>query len=224
MHIVSVNRASDPRPVPGARGKAPSGIFKESVSGPVAITVGGVRGDNICNTRHHGGQDQAVYVYGTVDYDWWSDTLGRPLDPGIFGENLTIAGLSSGPDSGLHIGDRLHIGAVVLEVTAPRIPCNNLAARLGEPNFVVRFRDAERSGLYCRVITEGQVEAGDEVTLEPVATRSPPSALVSVIELLRSVYDDTLDAVTLRRFLAAPIAERARVQIADKLARMAGST
>ena len=221
MQIIGVNCALQPRPVPGSQ--SPSGIFKESVSGPVAVTVAGVQGDNICNTRHHGGVDQAVYVYGTDDYDWWSERLGRSLEPGLFGENLTISGLASDPASGLHIGDRLHIAGVVLEVTAPRIPCGKLAARMGEPKFVVRFRDAERPGLYCRVITEGQVEVGDEVTLEPVATRSPSSALVPVIELFRWFYDDALDAAALRRLLAAPIAGRAREKIEEKLARMVGS-
>ena len=44
----------------------------------------------IASKKHHGGPDQAVYVYGEHDYAWWSEQLGRPLEPGTFGENLTV--------------------------------------------------------------------------------------------------------------------------------------
>jgi MOSC domain-containing protein YiiM len=87
-----------------------------------------------------------VYVYGTPDYAWWSETLGRELAPGTFGENLTVSGLES---AGLRIGDRLQIGTVGCRVTAPRIPCVTLAVRMEDPAFVKRFRQAERPGVYC---------------------------------------------------------------------------
>ena len=83
-------------------------------------------------------------------------------EPGTFGENLTIAGVETAQAL---IGDRLAIGDVLLEVTSPRIPCVTLAARMGDPGFVKRFRAAERPGFYCRVLQEGFVRAGDAVTL-----------------------------------------------------------
>ena len=129
-----------------------TGIFKRPVTGPVRIGGLGLEGDFIGSAKHHGGPDQAVYIYGTTDYDWWSRELGRTMEPGIFGENLTIGGLESAP---VCIGDQFLVGSAVLQVTAPRIPCVTLAARMGDPAFVKRFRQAERPGLYCRVLQPG---------------------------------------------------------------------
>ena len=91
----------------------------------------------------------------------------RPaIAPGTFGDNLTISGITS---ADLAIGDRLIAGDVVLEVTAPRIPCGTLAARMDDPGFVKAYRDAARPGAYCRVIKEGEVRAGMDVIHQPYA-------------------------------------------------------
>jgi MOSC domain-containing protein YiiM len=143
-----------------------------------------------------------VYIYGGADYAWWSVELGRELAPGTFGENLTISDLESAQ---LAIGDRLHIGDVVLEVTAPRIPCETFAARMGDPIFVSRFRVAERPGAYCRVIREGTIQAGDVVTLEPYA-----GDVVTIAEVFSDYYESDHPLADIYRFLAVPLAERAR--------------
>ncbi|HEX2981385.1 MAG TPA: MOSC domain-containing protein, partial [Anaerolineaceae bacterium] len=179
-----------------------TGIFKEPVDGPAQIGSLGVAGDVVVNKKHHGGPDQAVYIYGQVDSDWWSRELGRELPPGTFGENLTIAGLESAACS---IGDRLQIGAVLLEVTAPRIPCSTLAARMGDPNFIKRYRLAERPGLYCRVLREGALQAGDPVVYQPF-----PGEAVTILEVFRDYYQPDRSEADIRRFLAAPLAIRVR--------------
>ena len=142
MHILSINIGSA-RTIGNANVSGQTGIYKLPVAGPVQVTADGLADDAIVDTRNHGGPDQAVYVYGGADYAWWAAELGRELAPGTFGENLTISDLESAP---LAIGDRLHIGGVILEVTAPRIPCWKLAQRMGDPGFVKRFRAAERPG------------------------------------------------------------------------------
>ena len=167
-------------------------------AGPVRITSLGLPGDAICDVENHGGADQAIYLYGAPDYAWWSAELGWEVEPGTFGENLTIGGLESAQ---LQIGDCLHVGAVTLQVTAPRIPCSTLAARMGDPGFVKRFRAAERPGLYCRVLREGTVQVGDAVRSEPYAGLTIPA-----IELFRTFFISDMDAATLRRHLAAPLA------------------
>ena len=93
-----------------------TGIRKYPQQGPVRITVNGIPGDAIVDTRHHGGPDQAIYAYGADDYDWWADTTGEDYCPGMFGENLTIRDLPSD----LRIGDRLLIGEVVLGIVLIR--------------------------------------------------------------------------------------------------------
>ncbi|MBK7219053.1 MAG: MOSC domain-containing protein [Candidatus Promineofilum sp.] len=213
MKLISVN-VGQMTPLPGVKATGQTGIFKTPAGGPVAITAYGLEGDAIADTRHHGGADQAVYVYGAPDYAWWEAELGQPLAPGTFGENLTVDGLES---AGLSVGDRLHLAEVVLEVTAPRIPCATLAARMGDPTFVKRFRAAERPGVYCRVIREGLAAAGEAVRLEP---RSGPT--ITVLEMFRDHYDKDWDEAKLRRHLAAPIASRAREDVAERLARLMG--
>ncbi len=202
MILRSVNLGHE-RPLDMGRQLVPTGIFKAPSDGPVRIGKLGLAGDFIADARHHGGPDQAVYVYGSIDYDWWAHELGEAMAPGTFGDNLTVAGLES---AGCAVGDRLAIGdTVVVEVSAPRIPCATLARRMGDPQFVKRFRDAERPGLYCRVIVEGNVRIGDPVGLTPYA-----GDRVTALELFRENYATAHDAATLHRFLAPPLAERER--------------
>jgi MOSC domain-containing protein YiiM len=203
MQLISINVGKS-RPIANAKASGVTGIYKESVTAPVEIGVEGLAGDTICDTENHGGPDQAVYVFGATDYAWWSHELGRALPPGTFGENLTISDLESAE---LSIGDRLHIANVTLEITAPRIPCVTLAARMGDPAFVKRFRFAERPGVYCRVIRAGSVHVGDAVSLERYIGPS-----VSALEMFRDFYQPDLSEATLRRYLAAPVAIRDRVE------------
>lgn len=138
MQLVSINLGA-PRAIEYAQKSGTTGIYKLPQSGPVEITPLGLPNDAIIDVENHGGPDQAVYVYGLPDYDWWAAQLGRPLPPGTFGENLTLSEFES---AACAIGDYLQVGAVRLQVTAPRIPCSTLAARMGDPAFVKRFRAA----------------------------------------------------------------------------------
>lgn len=185
-----------------------TGILKTPVAGAVEITPWGLVGDAVVDTKHHGGVDQAVYIYGEPDYAWWSAQLGYELAPGTFGENLTISGLES---ADLNVGDILHIGAVALQVTAPRFPCATLAARMGDAGFVKRFRAAGRPGAYCRVLSAGAVRAGDAVTLERYTGET-----LTIGEMHREHYNSQISAESIRRHLAAPIAERVRVSMEKK--------
>ena len=208
MQLISVN-VGQVQPIANAKQTGVTGIYKLPVQAPVQITINGLANDAISDTRNHGGPDQAVYIYGQTDYQWWSIELGQELSPGTFGDNLTISELES---SSFSIGDRLQIGEVMLEVTAPRIPCVTLAARMGDPGFVKRFRFAERPGLYCRVIHTGWVQAGDTVILEPY-----PQETVSILEMFRDFYEPALTEAAIRRYLAAPIAIRSRQEKEEQL-------
>ena len=211
MKLISINIGQAQIQLNGEKLET-TGIYKSSVQGPVKITTLGITEDFIGSPRHHGGPDQAVYVYGAADYAWWSQELGSDLQPGTFGDNLTISELES---ADFDIGDRLHIGDVILEVTAPRIPCSTLATRMGDPYFVKKYRDAEKPGLYCRVIAEGEIEAGVEVTV-----RKSGGEAVGIIEVFRDWYEKDKDGTTLRRFLNAPIAIRARRSLETRLEKL----
>ncbi len=186
-----------------------TGIYKLPTPEPVHISSLGIKEDFIASKKHHGGPDQAIYVYGTTDYDWWSTELGRDLYPGTFGENLDITELES---SQFNIGDRLLIGSVILEVSAPRIPCGTLAARMEDSQFVKRFRHAERPGFYCRVLQEGTIEMGNDVKIERYEKET-----ISVIRIFRDYYDKDKSEETIRKQLNAPIAIRLRTALEEDL-------
>ena len=208
MRIVSINVGEVERIGHGAWTLA-TGICKRPVARAVRIHELGLEGDTIVDERHHGGADQAVYVYSADDYRWWAESEGREFPPGLFGENLTIEGLPSN----LYVGDRLLIGDVVLEATSARIPCGTLATRMDDRNFGLTFRNAERPGIYCRVLHAGDLRAGDTVTLVETSEGN-----VSVLDLFRFAYRKDHNAEQLGAFLEAPIAERVRAQVESKLA------
>src|SRR5689334_9750003 len=94
MQLTSINLGHS-RPIRNGKPSGVSGIFKLPGPAAVQLTRAGLADDFIADKRNHGGPDQAVYVYGQPDYEWWSRELGRALDPGTFGENLTVSGLES---------------------------------------------------------------------------------------------------------------------------------
>ncbi|QLJ05381.1 MOSC domain-containing protein [Streptomyces sp. NEAU-sy36] len=171
MELLSVN-VGRPRPVPYTdQAEGVTGIDKRPVTGPVRVSApgpkgtggSGLAGDAVCDLRHHGGDDQAVYAFAREDLDHWERELGRPLANGCFGENITTGGLEV---SGALIGERWRIGAtVVLEVTSGRIPCRTFQGHLGERGWVKRFTRKGATGAYLRVIEPGEIRAGDPVEI-----------------------------------------------------------
>ena len=139
-----------------------SAIGKAPVEGRVRVAGVNVEGDDQADRRVHGGPDMAVYSYAREDTDWWESELGRSLENGTFGENLTLRGIDV---SGARVGERWRVGEAVLEACAPRIPCWKLGVRMGDPRFVKRFGKALRPGAYLRVIEEGRIGAGDGVKI-----------------------------------------------------------
>jgi MOSC domain-containing protein YiiM len=211
LRLLSAN-IGDETPIEGARKSGKTGIYKRPVRGPVEVLSAGLAGDTISDKQNHGGPDQAVYFFGSPDYEWWSGALGRDLPPGTFGENLTVSGLESAE---VCVGDRFEVGSSVLEVTAPRIPCLTLAVRMGDPAFLKRFRRAERPGVYCRVLREGEVRAGQPVGYSPYAGERVP-----VLEVFRAFFGGYPGEAVLRRQLSVPIAARAREAYEERLAEL----
>jgi len=191
-------------------GYAPlTGINKRPVPGPVAIGPQGLTGDAIVDRKHHGGRDQAVYVYFQDDYDFWAGELGSRPAPGLFGENLVIAGADSASTA---VGDRFAMGDVVLEVTSHRTPCLTFAARMDDRRWVKRFHRASRPGAYCRVLAPGSVEAGMAVTITPY-----PGERLTVAQFMAmdGVAEIPLDFM--RRAVTTPIPEKTRFEYETRL-------
>ncbi|MCC1496966.1 MOSC domain-containing protein [Alcanivorax sp. 1008] len=164
MKVVSINTAT-PEKLQVGKKSVITGIFKKPQNGSILINELGLSGDTIVNKKFHGGVDQAIYLYSAKDYAWWQDQLGRELQPGIFGENLTI---SDYHDGDLRVGDRLLLaGTVLLEISAPRVPCAQFTTRMGDGSFAKKFIAAQRPGAYARVLVPGEIEAGCEIEWQP---------------------------------------------------------
>ncbi|GAC1408109.1 MAG: MOSC domain-containing protein [Mycobacterium sp.] len=200
-----------------------TGIDKRSTLGSVAIRApggrcgrfgSGVDGDVIGNPRLHGGDDQAVYAYAREDLDAWESKLNRLLSNGMFGENLTTAGIDV---SGAVIGERWRVGSggVVLEVTRPRTPCRTFANFLGIAGWIDTFAQASAPGAYLRVIEPGHVRAGDSVSIldrpdHGVTIRRVFRAMMSEPELLPGILAaealaDAVKELALRRLLRSGV-------------------
>lgn len=210
MKLLSVN-ISAAKPITVADRTFETGIFKEGTSSKVFVTKEGLKGDAVVDKKHHGGPDQAVYLYSNEDYAFWAEQLGYELAPGTFGENLTVESFATDT---VRIGDQLSIAEVVLEVTAPRIPCATLAKKMNNLDFVKTFRQAKRPGIYVRVLQEGSVSVGDAVTYK--ATQEAYPSLVDVFDYY---YEKELNPDLIRQLLNAPIDIRSRNHYQEVLAK-----
>jgi len=206
MHLTAINLGRRETIKLGSR-LVDTGIDKRPVE-RASVGVLGLEGDVVADKRNHGGPDQAVYLYGRADYDWWEAELRRTLEPGTFGENLTVPELEA---SERRPGDRLRVGSALLELTSPRIPCAVFAQRMGDRNWVKRFRAAERPGSYARVLEPGDVAQGDPVELVPL--ESGPTLLAH----FRLHYDKKAPAEAIEWALAAPVSIRERSSLEKRL-------
>jgi MOSC domain-containing protein YiiM len=160
-----------------------SAINKQPVTGPVMVRRLNVEGDEQADLKVHGGANKAVYCYPSEHYAAWAKELGRTLEFGFFGENLTVSGLL---EESVCIGDVLSVGGAVLQVTQPRMPCFKLGAKFGDQRFVGIFLKSGRSGFYCRVLQEGLIESG-----EPIAVVRAGSDHLTIAESISDVIGPT---------------------------------
>jgi len=141
---------------------AKSAIWKSPVAGRVVARGVNLEGDDQADRKAHGGFDKAVYAYAIEDLQWWEQEIGRPMEHGQFGENLTTEGIDV---NGALVGERWQVGTVVLEVSEPRVPCWRFGVRMDDVKFPRRFTEAMRPGAYLRIITEGELGKGDSIRI-----------------------------------------------------------
>lgn len=198
MKLLSVN-CGLPREVAWRGSTVLTSIYKNPVEGRVALRTVNLDGDRQSDLTVHGGKDKAVYCYPIEHYSYWQTELpGTGLSYGAFGENFTVEGLH---EDTVHIGDRLSVGSAELIVTQPRMPCYKLGIRFGSDDMVRRFLESRRSGFYVAVLREGEVGAGDELT---ILQHNPESVPVSEITRLYVAKKYTPDDVSqTRRAIAA---------------------
>jgi MOSC domain-containing protein YiiM len=170
--LIAVCAVSELRP-DGGRDRV-TAIDKRPLEGRVKIGRFGVGPDVQADRTHHGGLDKALYAYADEDAAYWERELGRELRPGFFGENLRTEGIDV---NAARIGEVWRIGdTVTLEVTMPRTPCQTFARWVGgadQRGWVRRFSAERRLGPYLRVLRNGYVQAGDEITVVSSPDRAP---------------------------------------------------
>lgn len=173
-----------------------SAIDKRPVEGPVWARRLGLDGDQQNNLKVHGGPDRAINLYPSEHYEYWRATPGlEAMSGGAFGENFTTQGLL---ETDTCIGDVFQVGEVVVEVSQPRGPCENLNRRWHSHELMRRASDSTRIGWYFRVLQEGQVRAGD--ALERVQHPFPDMTIARVWTLSNQGGDPDLQ----RRLVDCP--------------------
>lgn len=140
-----------------------TGFFKVPVSGSVWLWSDHLEGDGQADLQNHGGPEKAVNVYPAEHYGHWKQNLCLPdLPLGAFGENFTTRGLSEGD---VCIGDVFEIGGALVQISQPRQPCWKLARRWRVKDLALRVQRSGRTGWYFRVLREGHVRSGTDLTL-----------------------------------------------------------
>ena len=189
MRVIAVS-VGLPRNVTWRGRVVQTSIFKDPVAGRVRVEQLNLEGDRQSDLTVHGGAEKAVYVYPSEHYAFWRDELpGVELPWGSFGENLTTEGL----DEGVHVGDRILIGSASFVVTQPRMPCYKLALRFDRLDIIKRFLQSGRTGFYLSVSQEGELAAGDAVTLQP------GDASVTIADIVNLYAADASNQELLRR-------------------------
>jgi ferredoxin-NADP reductase/MOSC domain-containing protein YiiM len=187
-----------------------TGVWKHPAHGPQMVRRLNIDGDGQGDLAGHGGEQRAVLVYQLASYWHWQQHFGRSdLTYGNFGENLTVDGL---PDDEVCIGDRYRIGEAEFEVTQPRVTCYRVGMRLGQPDLPSLLVSHHRPGFYMRVITEGHIQAGDEI----IKTRTGPGAL-SVAETDALLYLPDRDRERLQVAVQIPALSPGWLQSFDDL-------
>lgn len=181
MSRMSVLALLTGRPVPFRDGDY-SAIAKTPVPGPAHIGWLGLEGDAVADPVHHGGWDKAIHLYPQDHYPFWKAHMGdHPvLDScGAFGENIASAGLD---EEQLCIGDRFTLGSAIVEISHGRQPCSKLDHRFGRRDIMATVVKSARSGVYFRVIREGEAEA--PTTMELIKRPQPEWSVARVFRLL----------------------------------------
>jgi len=112
----------------------------------------GLEGD-----RHAGRPDRQVSILNAETVDELAQR-GMPVEPGILGENITVAGV---PVMQLHDGARLRIGQAELEITGGRPACREIL----EIHADALKAMVGRAGKMARVVRGGTVRPGDPIEL-----------------------------------------------------------
>lgn len=163
-----------------------SGMFKKETEEKVFLTKTGLIGDEVADTKAHGGPEKAIFAYPVDHYTYWVKNLDTDsIGIGAMGENLA---LKVGDEFSFFIGDTYRLGESIIQVSQPRQPCWKPARRFRVMDFALRIQNTGRTGWYFRVLEEGKVQAGD--TLELIERPYPQWSIAACNEIMHVKKDD----------------------------------
>lgn len=161
MRIVSVN-VGKPQIIQFQGKELVTGIYKSPVSSSLYVSITQLDGDGQADLTVHGGVDKALCVYSEEHYAYWEELLGRKLEAGAFGENLTVRGFM---ETDVCIGDIYAIDDVIVQVSQPRQPCFKVGKRLEWAKTPLQMQETGFTGFYFRVLQEGYISKASQVKL-----------------------------------------------------------
>ena len=216
MQVISVN-VGQPRKVLWNDQIVETGIYKEAVEGQVAVRRLNIDGDRQADLEVHGGLDKAIYAYPAEHYPFWREQFPEMELPwGMFGENLTLTGLL---EDTVHIGDHFQVGSAKLVVTQPRLPCFKLGIKFGRDDMIKRFLVSGMTGFYFAVLEEGEVAAGDTISL-----LHQDEHLIQVADIVRLYREDKYNLDLIRRVVAVKaLPEEWREYFQERLEKLTNS-
>ena len=189
--ILSIN-VSLPKEIDFEGQKVTTGIFKEPIEGRIMLRTLNLDGDKQADLTVHGGPDKAVYAYPIEHYQFWRKVYPNMEMPnGMFGENFTIEGLM---ENEVSVGDAFEIGSSKVIATQPRMPCYKLGVKFGRMDVLKKFLASGRSGIYFKVLEEGEVGPGDSIIKIKKDTNR-----VAISDIVRLYAIDREDISTMRR-------------------------
>src|ERR1700692_3775813 len=151
-----------PRLITDERGTWTSSIFRDRASGPVHVSLQGLAGDKVAQP-YHGGPGAAICVHLDDHFSFWNTRYNMNLQAGGVGENVTLGDIS---EDQVCVGDTVRLGTAVVQVSGPRVPCANLARRIGRSDWVKLTIRENRTGFYMRVLEPGAFQEGDSWIIE----------------------------------------------------------
>lgn len=190
----------------------PSAIDKRPVEHALKVKRDGFEADAQGDRKRHGGAEKAVHHYPYDHYAAWRHETAAPIlgQSGAFGENLSTTGMD---ESTVAIGDVFRVGGALLEVSQGRQPCWKLNIRFDVADMAKRVQVTGRTGWYYRVLEEGIVSPGDELSL--FDRRAPEW---TVRRLWHAMYVDALNLDDLAAIAALePLADTMRRAAAKRL-------
>ena len=143
-----------------------SSIWRTPVNARLHLGRTDLAGNAQADLKNHGGPDKAVCCYSVEHYPEWRKWLGLTEEEfgcGAFGENFTVTEMT---EDAVCLGDVYTVGTAKVQVSQPRMPCWKVGRRWERPALPGEMTQTGRTGFYLRVLEEGEVGAGDTLTLE----------------------------------------------------------